>query len=206
MEEEEEGNEEEEEEEEEQGEERKLSDTVSKASSTAGLLSDPQDISEGLVNPAFTDDEGQPSSRSRPFSQWGRPVKPPRWACMSRDRPYGYCRSLSSSVENITFSGTPLSPLNEPMSKEGLSCGRSFRDDTSLQCSGDRGTATSWTGTRTVRLYVHLNTSCVSLIRRLFVVSAEWSRSSDFTHTDSRGKNQNRKTVKIQESSPDPVT
>ncbi|TKS79008.1 Transient receptor potential cation channel subfamily M member 6 [Collichthys lucidus] len=173
MEEEDDGNEEEEEEEEEEehGAERKLSDTVSKASSTAGLLSDPRDISEGLVNPAFTDDEGQPCSRSRPFSQWGRPAKPPRWACMSRDRPYGYCRSLSSSVENITFSGTPLGPLNEPMSKEGLSCGRSFRDDTSLQCSGNR----------------------------------EWSRSSDFTHTDSRGKNQNRKTVKIQESSPDPV-
>lgn len=37
-------------------------------------------------------------------------------------------------------------------------------------------------------------------------VSAEWSKSSDFTEVlDSRGKSQNRKTVKIQESSPDTV-
>ncbi|XP_037633258.1 transient receptor potential cation channel subfamily M member 6 isoform X1 [Sebastes umbrosus] len=180
----EEGEEEEVEEEREQEEERihkQLSDTeVSRTSSDAVLLSDPRDISEGLVNPAFSHDDSQPSSRSRPSSQWERPVKSPRWAYLSRDRPYGYCRSLSCSVENMAFSGTPLSPmrgsfpsLNEPMNKESLSDGRGFRDDTSLRCSRSR----------------------------------EWSKSSDFTQvSDSRGKNHNRKTVKIQESSPDTAT
>uniref|UniRef100_A0A3B4VK82 non-specific serine/threonine protein kinase n=1 Tax=Seriola dumerili TaxID=41447 RepID=A0A3B4VK82_SERDU len=78
-----------------------LSDiAVSRASSNALLLSDPRDISEGLVNPAFSQDNSQPGSRSRSSSQWVRPVKSPRWACLSRDRPYGYCRSLSSSFPN----------------------------------------------------------------------------------------------------------
>ena len=37
-------------------------------------------------------------------------------------------------------------------------------------------------------------------------VSVEWSKSSDFTQVlDSRGKTQNRKTVKIQENGPDTV-
>ncbi|XP_022611056.1 transient receptor potential cation channel subfamily M member 6-like [Seriola dumerili] len=189
MEEEEEGGEEEEEEEDEEEEEEQegertqeqLSDiAVSRASSNALLLSDPRDISEGLVNPAFSQDNSQPGSRSRSSSQWVRPVKSPRWACLSRDRPYGYCRSLSSSVENMTFSGATLSPtrgsfpsLNEAMNKESLSSGRGFKDDTSLQCFKSR----------------------------------EWSKSSDFTQVlDSRGKTQTRKTVKIQESSPDTVT
>lgn len=120
---------------------------VSRASSNVVLLSDPRDISEGLVNPAFCQDDCQQSSQSRPSSQCGRRVKSPRWACLSRDRPYGHCRSLSSSVENMTFSGAPLSPmrgsfpsLNDPMNKESLSDGRSFRDDTSLHCSRSRGT------------------------------------------------------------------
>ncbi|XP_040898692.1 transient receptor potential cation channel subfamily M member 6 isoform X4 [Toxotes jaculatrix] len=180
---EEEDDEDEEEEEEQEGERthKQLSDIeVSITSNNAVLLSDPRDISEGLVNPAFSQDNSQPSSRSRSSNQWGRPVKSPRWARLSRDRPYGYCRSLSSSVENMTFSGVPLNPmrgsfpsLNEPMNKDGLSGGRSFRDDTSLQCSRSRA----------------------------------WSKSSDFTQVlDSRGKTQNRKTVKIQESSPDTVT
>ncbi|XP_029294787.1 transient receptor potential cation channel subfamily M member 6 [Cottoperca gobio] len=172
---------EEEEEEEEQDKERthkQLSNMeVSITSSNAVLLSDPRDISEGLVNPAFSQDDSQPSSQSRPSSQWGRPVKSPRWACLSRDRPYGFCRSLSSSVENMTFSGAPLSPmrgsfpsLHEPMNEDTLSDESSFREDTSLRCSRSR----------------------------------EWSKSSDFTQVlDSRGKNQNRKTVKIQESGPD---
>ncbi|XP_078026969.1 transient receptor potential cation channel subfamily M member 6 isoform X4 [Epinephelus lanceolatus] len=173
--------EEEEEEEEEKRTHEELSNIeVSRASSTAVLLSDPRDISEGLVNPAFSQDDSRLSSRPKPSTQWGRPVKSPRWARLSRDRPYGCCRSLSSSVENMAFSGAPLSPmrgsfpsLNEPMNKEGLSDGRSFREATSLQCSMGR----------------------------------EWSKSSDFTQVpDSRGKNQNRKTVKIQESSPDTVT
>uniref|UniRef100_A0A3B4XSD8 non-specific serine/threonine protein kinase n=1 Tax=Seriola lalandi dorsalis TaxID=1841481 RepID=A0A3B4XSD8_SERLL len=149
MEEEEEEEEDEEEEEEQEGErtQEQLSDiAVSKASSNALLLSDPRDISEGLVNPAFSQDNSQPGSRSRSSSQWVRPGKSPRWACLSRDRPYGYCRSLSSSVENMTFSGATLSPtrgsfpsLNEPMNKESLSSGRGFKDDTSLQCFKSRG-------------------------------------------------------------------
>ncbi|XP_059192629.1 transient receptor potential cation channel subfamily M member 6 [Centropristis striata] len=170
----------EEEEEEERAHEQLSNIRVSRASSNAFLLSEPRDVSEGLVNPAFSQDNSRPSSRSRPASHWGRPLKPPRGACLSRDRPYGYCRSLSSSVENMTFSGTPCSlmrgsfpSLNEPMNKEGLSDERSFKDDTSLRCSRNR----------------------------------EWSKSSDFTQSlDSRGKNQNRKMVKIKESSPDTVT
>lgn len=138
MEEEEEGEEEEEERKQEQ-----LSNTdVSRASSGAVLLSEPRGLSEGLVNPAFSQDDSLPCSRSRPV----RPVKSPRWACLFRDRPYGHCRSLSSSVENMTFSGAPLSPmrgsfpsLNDPVNKEILCGGRIFRDDTSLRCSQSRG-------------------------------------------------------------------
>uniref|UniRef100_A0A673CCD2 non-specific serine/threonine protein kinase n=1 Tax=Sphaeramia orbicularis TaxID=375764 RepID=A0A673CCD2_9TELE len=99
----------------------------SRTSSKAILLSDPRDISEGLVNPAFCPDDNQVRSRSRPSSQWRASVKTPRWACQFRDRPYGYCRSLSSSVENITFPGAAHNPLrgsfptlNEPMRKESM--------------------------------------------------------------------------------------
>uniref|UniRef100_A0A665UQT8 non-specific serine/threonine protein kinase n=1 Tax=Echeneis naucrates TaxID=173247 RepID=A0A665UQT8_ECHNA len=120
--------------------------TVSRASSNAVLLSDPRDISVGLVNPALSQDTSQPSSRSRSSSQWVRPVKSPRWLCLSRDRPYGYCRSLSSSVENMTFSGPTVTPtrtshpyLNEAMNKESLPSGRGFKDDTSLCCNKGRG-------------------------------------------------------------------
>uniref|UniRef100_UPI0037E96C00 transient receptor potential cation channel subfamily M member 6 n=1 Tax=Semicossyphus pulcher TaxID=241346 RepID=UPI0037E96C00 len=174
MDEEEEEYEEEEEQEEERTQEQLSNMEVSRASSSALLLSDPRDISGGLVNPAFSQDDSRPSSQSRSFSQWGRPVKSPTGACLSRDRPYGYCRSLSSSVENMTFSGAGPSQtrgsfpsLNEPMNKDSLSGGRSL-----LRCSRSR----------------------------------EWSKSSDFTEVDSRGKNQNRKTVKIQESLPDTIT
>lgn len=137
-------NEEEEEEQERKRKQEQLSEAVSRASSNAFLLSDPQDISEGLVNPAFSQGNSHPSSRSRSSSQWVRPVKSPRWAYLSRDRPYGYCRSLSSSVENMTFSGTTLSPtrgsfpsLNEMISKE--CCVRGFKDNTTLQCIKSRG-------------------------------------------------------------------
>ncbi|KAM4746146.1 transient receptor potential cation channel subfamily M member 6 isoform 1-T1 [Anableps anableps] len=125
-------------------------------------------------------DENQPSFLSRHSSHWRKPTLPPRWACMPRDRPYGYCRSLSSSMENIAFSGAPLSPtrgsfpsLNETMNKECVSDRSGFRDDTSLQCSK----------------------------------SQEWQKSSDFSQDlDNRGKIHNRKTVKIKESIPDPET
>ncbi|XP_042276131.1 transient receptor potential cation channel subfamily M member 6 isoform X2 [Thunnus maccoyii] len=168
----EEGEEGEEDEEEEQQEEE--TEQVSRASSNVVLLSDPRDISEGLVNPAFCDDDSQQSS-----SQCGRRVKSPRWVRLTKDHPYGHCRSLSSSMENMAFSGAPRSPmrgsfpfLNEPMNKESLSGGRSFKDDTSLRCSRSR----------------------------------EWSKSSDFTQDqDNRKRSQTRKTVKIQESSPGTV-
>uniref|UniRef100_A0A671VZ01 non-specific serine/threonine protein kinase n=1 Tax=Sparus aurata TaxID=8175 RepID=A0A671VZ01_SPAAU len=140
----------EEEEDKEEKEERtqeQLSDTeASRTSSRAVLLSEPRNLSEGLVNPAYSPENSPPSSHSRLFSRQGRPVKSHRWACLSRDRPYGHCRSLSSSVENMTFSGTPLCPmrgsfpsLNETLNKESLSRGRSFRDDTSLRCSKMKG-------------------------------------------------------------------
>ncbi|XP_067376278.1 transient receptor potential cation channel subfamily M member 6 isoform X3 [Channa argus] len=145
---------------------------LSRASSSAVLLPGCQDMAEGLINPAFSQDDSQTICRPKPSSHRERAVKSPRLTCLSRDRPYGYCRSLSSSMENVTFSGTPLSPtrgsfpsLTDPMNKESLHGGRSFRDDTSLH------------------------------------FSKEWSKSSDFTHVlDSRAKSNNRKTVKIQES------
>uniref|UniRef100_A0A3Q3G8M0 non-specific serine/threonine protein kinase n=1 Tax=Labrus bergylta TaxID=56723 RepID=A0A3Q3G8M0_9LABR len=132
--------EEREEEQEQEEERRQLSGIeVSRASSKALLLSDPRDISEGLVNPAFSQYDIIPGSRSRP-------IKSPRQAGLSRDRPNDYCRSLSSSVENMAFSGVPrsqmggsVSSLNEPMNRESLSGGRTFRDDTLLRCSRSRG-------------------------------------------------------------------
>lgn len=176
--------EEEKEGEEEEQEQKKLSDLeLSEASSHAVLLSDPQDVSEGFVNPAFCQDDNKPSSGSRLSSLWGRKIKSSRRKCPLKDRPlkdrpYGYCRSLSSSVENMAFSGAPLSPLrgslsslNEPLTKGSSQGGRGLREDASLRCSRGR----------------------------------EWSRSSEFTQ-DNRGRCQNKKTVKIQENNSDTVT
>lgn len=115
-----------------------------RASSNTVLLPSGEDFSEGLINPAFSQDDGQTVPRPKPFR--GRPVKSPRLTCLSRHRPYGYCRSLSSSMENMTFSGAPLSPtrgsfpsFNEAMNKESLCGGRNFREDSSLQCSRSKG-------------------------------------------------------------------
>ncbi|KAM9858169.1 transient receptor potential cation channel subfamily M member 6 [Aulostomus maculatus] len=116
--------EEEEDDEDEEGEHLSYQE-VSRASSNAVLLSD---RAQGLVNPAFCQDDSQPSTQSRL-------VKSPRWACLPRDHPYGHCRSLSSSVENMTFSGG-FPYLNESPKKE--SAKRSFSEDTSLQCSKSR--------------------------------------------------------------------
>lgn len=134
----------------EQGEEKTREEPssveLSRASSNASLLSEPRDVSEGLVNPAFSLGDCRPSSPSGHSSQSGRTVKSSGWACPSSDRPYGACASLSSSVENIPFSGAPLTLmrgsyplLNEPRDKESLSDGKSFRDDTSLLCSKSKG-------------------------------------------------------------------
>ncbi|XP_026042278.1 transient receptor potential cation channel subfamily M member 6 isoform X2 [Astatotilapia calliptera] len=174
MEEEDEVEEEGEEKEEEKTQEEPPNIDVHRASSSAFLF-DPEDISEGLTNPAFSCDDSQPTSRSRNSNQWRKPIKSPRWACLSRDRPYGYCRSLSSSMENMTFAGAPLSPtrgsfpsLNESMNNESLLGRRGLKNNTSLRCSR----------------------------------SQEWSKSSDFTQVlDSKGKN--KKTVKIRESNLD---
>ncbi|XP_061624591.1 transient receptor potential cation channel subfamily M member 6 isoform X4 [Phyllopteryx taeniolatus] len=129
-------------------------------------LSEPENISEDFENSAFRQLDTQFICQNRPFA------KSPRSAYRSRDYPHGYCRSLSSSVENMTFSGASPIPrggsfpyLNEALNKQGAK--RSFRDDTSLQCSRSR----------------------------------EWSKSSDFTQVLNSERSPNRKTVKIQESS-----
>lgn len=150
MEEEEEGEEEEEDEQEQEEEKthKQLSSSIelSRASSSAVLLPGHRDVSEGLTNPTFSQDDIPTVSQSKPSSHRERSMKSPRLKCLFRDRPYGYCRSLSSSMENMTFSGAPLSPtkgsfpyLNEPVNKESLYGGRSFRDDTLLQCSRSKG-------------------------------------------------------------------
>uniref|UniRef100_A0A3B5MBF8 non-specific serine/threonine protein kinase n=1 Tax=Xiphophorus couchianus TaxID=32473 RepID=A0A3B5MBF8_9TELE len=91
-------------------------------------------------------DESQPSFPSRYSSHWRKPPLPTRWACVPRERPDGYCRSLSSSMEKIAFSGGPLSPtkgsfpsLEETTDKECLSDRRGLRNDASLWCSKSQG-------------------------------------------------------------------
>lgn len=155
--------------EEEEEQEQEMQDSSGTYSKVV-LVLDPKDFEDRL-------DDTQPKPQSRSSSQWKSPAKSSRWSRLSRDRPYDYCRSLSSSVENITFSGKPLkSPIrrssqffNESIMKESLSSGKKFRDDTLLQSSRSR----------------------------------EWSKSSDLTEvTDSKETWQNKKTVKIQESHP----
>ncbi|XP_054906514.1 transient receptor potential cation channel subfamily M member 6 isoform X4 [Poeciliopsis prolifica] len=126
------------------------------------------------------DDESQPSFPSKHSSHWRKPPLPTRWACVPRERTYGYCRSLSSSMEKIAFSGGPLSPtkgsfpsLDETTDKDGICDRRGLRNAVYLWCSK----------------------------------SQEWEKSSDFAQDlDSRVKIHNRKTVKIKESIPDPET
>lgn len=117
---------------------------VSSASSNSVLLSKPRDVHEGLVNPAFSQGDSTPSCHSRHSSQWRRLVMSPRWGCLFRDPPSGHCRSLSSSVENMTFSGAPLMrgsfpSLNDPVNTGIFSGGNTFGDDTSLRDSNGRG-------------------------------------------------------------------
>ncbi|XP_019717810.1 transient receptor potential cation channel subfamily M member 6 isoform X2 [Hippocampus comes] len=145
-----------------------LSNLEESKSTSNVLLSDPGNISQDLENGTLRQDVSQLNSQNRTF------VKSPRSAYLSRDHPYGYCRSLSTSVEDMTFFGAlPISRgasfpyLNEAPNKQDGK--RSFRDDTSLK----------WSRTR------------------------ELSKSSDFTQTMTRRRTPNRKTVKIQASSPD---
>lgn len=135
---------EEEEEEEERNQDHLSCSGVSRASSEAVLLSEPRNILQGLVNPSFSQDDSPPGFRSRPSSHWKRLMKSPRLACVFRDRPYSHCRSLSSSVENMTFSGAPLSQtvgspsLHDPANK--VKDGReTMRGDSSLRSSRRRG-------------------------------------------------------------------
>ncbi|XP_016898711.1 transient receptor potential cation channel subfamily M member 6 isoform X3 [Cynoglossus semilaevis] len=106
--------------------------TSSRTSSHTVLLSNHDDISEGLVNPAFSLENSQPAPLSS--DQCERHLKS-RWNRMSVNHPYIWCRSLSSSVENITFCAAPLCPerdsfpsLCRPMRGQRLSSGRSFSD------------------------------------------------------------------------------
>lgn len=126
-----------EEEEEMEEEEREVEDLsssgVSRASSDADLLPEPQNILGGLVNPSFTGEDSPTGLRTIPSSQWRRPAESHKAACPFRDGPYSYCRSLSSSVENMTFSGAPPSqtagsvsePTSEARDERGTKSGNS---------------------------------------------------------------------------------
>ncbi|XP_061762773.1 transient receptor potential cation channel subfamily M member 6 isoform X2 [Nerophis ophidion] len=96
------------------------------------LLSDPGNISESFANHNFRRNDCQTKLS----------VKPSRWY-LSRKHPYGYSRSLSSSVENMTFSGASPHPwkgsdpsLVDPTNKHAAQ--KSFKDDASLQWSRHR--------------------------------------------------------------------
>ena len=137
--------EEEEQEEEKTQEQEQLSNPkVCRASGDVFPLSNPQDFYDVLINLMFSQDDSQPAFLSRHSSQWRRPMIAPKWSCVPRDRPYGYCRSLSSSMENVTFASAPLSQrrgsLNELMIKEDMGGKRGFRDDSSLSNWRNQGT------------------------------------------------------------------
>uniref|UniRef100_A0A8C4DQL3 non-specific serine/threonine protein kinase n=1 Tax=Dicentrarchus labrax TaxID=13489 RepID=A0A8C4DQL3_DICLA len=139
--EEEEEDEEEEEAEEKEGDEERSQEqlsniNISRSSSNAVLLSDPRDVSEGLVNPAFSQDDSLPSPRSRPSSQWVKPVKSPRWACLSRDRPYAMERNnLMRLAHTIPF--TPVSILGEEVSIYSL-------EEVPSEADSESSTVSSW--------------------------------------------------------------
>lgn len=130
----------------EEEEERDLEDLsssgVSRASSDADLLPENQNILGGLVNPSFTGEDSPTGFRSIPSSRWRRPAESHKVACPFRDGPYGYCRSLSSSVENMTFSGAPPGrtaesvpePASEAKDERGTKSGSSC-----LQSNKKRG-------------------------------------------------------------------
>lgn len=112
-----------------------LSNLEESKSTSNVFLSDPGNISQELENGTLRQDVSQLNSQNRT----------PRSAYLSRDHPYGYCRSLSTSVEDMTFFGAlPISRgasfpyLNEAPNKQDVK--RSFRDDTSLKWSRTRGT------------------------------------------------------------------
>lgn len=105
-------NEEEEEEDEEKEDFRSCpSSGASRASSYADLLSEPRHVLQGLVNPSFCREDSPTGSRSIPSSQWRRPARSHRVAAPFRDGPHSYSRSLSSSVENVAFAGSPPSQM-----------------------------------------------------------------------------------------------
>ncbi|KAL0979667.1 hypothetical protein UPYG_G00188000 [Umbra pygmaea] len=127
-----------EEEEEEEEEEVRQRCNVSRAPSQTFLLLDQQDEradgARGLVNPAFCKDDSPGVARFR-RAQLGR-KSPHRWACMSKNQKFRYSRSLSSSMENVSLSHAPLSPLRGSFpTLDCLSEVRSFTADTPLSCS-----------------------------------------------------------------------
>ncbi|TNM90310.1 hypothetical protein fugu_004544 [Takifugu bimaculatus] len=79
----------------------------------------------GSGSPAFVPEDNAARCHSRISSQWRQAGTLSKWGGVLRGHPYGHCRSLSSSMENITFSSTQ-SPK------------RTFRDEASLQCSRSR--------------------------------------------------------------------
>ncbi|XP_062418010.1 transient receptor potential cation channel subfamily M member 6-like [Pungitius pungitius] len=125
-------------EEEEEEEEELSSGEPSGASSHAVLLSEPPHVSEGLLNPAFSQDDG--SSQSRPRSRSGRTATPP-----PRGPPRGPCTSRPSSVEEDLLSVTPppltrgsCPLLHGAKDRDTWSGAKSFRDDASLPRSKER--------------------------------------------------------------------
>lgn len=138
-------------EEKEEGEERELEDLpsseVSRASSDADLLSEPQNTLEGVVNPSFSREDSPTGPRSVPSRQWRRPAKPHKVAAPFREGPHGYCRSLSSSVENMTFPRAPPSHMagsvpesasdvrDESATTSGNSCLQSNKKRGSSHCN-----------------------------------------------------------------------
>lgn len=89
-------------------------------STDAVLLSTPLG---GLENPVFLQEDNAGGCRSRTSSQWRRLSK---CVCVFREQPYNRCRSLSSSMEDVTFSRT--------QSPKGT-----FRDNAPVHCSRSRG-------------------------------------------------------------------
>ncbi|KAM6965339.1 transient receptor potential cation channel subfamily M member 6 [Aplochiton taeniatus] len=120
------------------------SENISRASSQAVLLSDPRDergSAGGCVNLAFCRDDQQKRT-ARYSRKRGRSRRRPclSLAHLKKERLYGPCRSLSSSVENMALSGAPRSPLRTsfPAMSGTLPEGRGVWGEAPLYCSRSR--------------------------------------------------------------------
>lgn len=93
-----------EEEEEEEEEDGLTPERLTDVEGSAGAgLSTPR---AGSGNPALVPEDNAARCHSRISSQWRQAGTLSKWRCVLREHPYGLCRSLSSSMENITFSST----------------------------------------------------------------------------------------------------